>query len=812
MPHPPRLLPLALATTLAVGLTGLAAAPAQAATDHLVINEFYGRGGSANQPYATKFVELYNPTGAAIQLTGMSLQYRSASGTANGSAAALTGSVPAGGYFVVATGSNGTTGAALPQVDQTTTLNPSGTAGTVYLASTTTAINPDSQAAQVVDKLGYGSSNSPETTPALYGDGTTTPANNVPGSLGRSKGVDTDNNAADFSFATTPTPGAANAGGSGGTDPEPTPEPTPELTTIAAIQGTGTSSPLVGQKVTTKGVVTAAYPTGGFNGFYLQTPGSGGTAKSPGDASDGVFVFGSTKVEVGSCYTVTATVTEFQTMTELTQPTITPASGCDPVKVTPLATLPKSDAAKEVYEGMLVKPQGTYTITNNYDLNTYGQLGLAEGTKPLYTPTDVVRPEQAAAFEAEQVKRYITLDDGSSWNYMTNATAKNSPLPYLSQATPMRTNSQVTFSSPVILDYRFQWNFQPTHQVVGAQQDVVTSENDRPATPPNVGGDIQIATFNVLNYFTDLGQDEPGCKAYTDREGTPVASNNCQVRGAYTPSAFKDQQTKIVNAINGLNAEVVALMEVENSAGITWINHDRDYSLAQLVDALNASGDGQWDYVPSPVVNAPNEDVIRTAFIYKVDAVKPLGASVIDLDPAFANARYPLGQRFKQLKGGTQFVTVANHFKSKGSGVDDGTGQGLSNPSREAQARAVTSWAKEIWPSKPVFLMGDFNAYSKETPVQIIEAAGYTEAVKASNPDATTTYQFGGRLGSLDHIFANAEAMKLVTGGGVWDINADESVAMQYSRRNYNIVDFYTTKPDAASDHDPALVGIRFKK
>ena len=30
------------------------------------------------------------------------------------------------------------------------------------------------------------------------------------------------------------------------------------------------------QSVVTKGVVTAAYPTGGFNGYYLQTPGTGG--------------------------------------------------------------------------------------------------------------------------------------------------------------------------------------------------------------------------------------------------------------------------------------------------------------------------------------------------------------------------------------------------------------------------------------------------------------------------------------------------------------------------------------------------------
>lgn len=165
---------------------------------------------------------------------------------------------------------------------------------------------------------------------------------------------------------------------------------------------------------------------------------------------------------------------------------------------TPLATLPVTDAEKEVYEGMLVEPQGTYTITNNYDLNRYGQLGLAIGDKPLYTATDVVAPGAAAeAYEAENQKKLITLDDGSSWDYQNNATAKQSSLPYLSQETPRRTGSQLTFTKPVILDYRFQWNFQPTGHIVG-HDDVdipVTSDNDRETTVPNAGGDLQIAAF-----------------------------------------------------------------------------------------------------------------------------------------------------------------------------------------------------------------------------------------------------------------------------------------------------------------------------
>ena len=116
-----------------------------------------------------------------------------------------------------------------------------------------------------------------------------------------------------------------------------------------------------------------------------------------------------------------------------------------------------------------------------------------------------------------------------------------------------------------------------------------------------------------------------------------------------------------------------------------------------------------------------------------------------------------------------------------------------------------------MWePKQPVFLLGDFNAYSKEDPVRVIEGAGFAELVK-SRDAGSASYQFSGRLGTLDHVFGNAPAQAMVTGAAVWDINGDESIAMQYSRRHYNVVDFHTTSAFASSDHDPVLVGLNVK-
>ncbi|MBC7724709.1 MAG: lamin tail domain-containing protein, partial [Burkholderiaceae bacterium] len=64
---------------LALAAAPLAVLPAAAnvAGTGVVINEAYLNGGSSGATYTHKFVELYNPTDVAIDLSAMSLQYRS---------------------------------------------------------------------------------------------------------------------------------------------------------------------------------------------------------------------------------------------------------------------------------------------------------------------------------------------------------------------------------------------------------------------------------------------------------------------------------------------------------------------------------------------------------------------------------------------------------------------------------------------------------------------------------------------------------------------------------------------------------------
>jgi len=603
-------------------------------------------------------------------------------------------------------------------------------------------------------------------------------------------------------------------------------------TAIADVQGTGATSPMVGETVTVEGVVTADYGDGGFNGFYVQTPGTNAPA-----ASDAIFVFArGAEVAVGDSVRLTGKVSEYQGLTEITAaPADISVLSRDLGTVAPHRTgwtAMGSEAAKEAREGELIRPNDTFTVSDNYDANAYGSFGLARGTKPLVTPTEVADAQDANAIEnvtAANERKKVTLDDGSSTNYNSGAN-KSKPLPWLTPTNPVRVGSQVTFHQPLVLDYRYDlWNLQPQQPVTDDGADVATFSDTRAdnLAPKDVGGDIKLATFNVLNYFPTTGEEivdgGGSCTWYSDRFGNPVTVNTCTTadggdgpRGAANAANLERQEQKIVRAINSLDASIVGIEELENSVKF---GKDRDVAIGTLVDALNAAaGAGTWAYAPSPAAEdlppLAQQDVIRLGLIYKPADVELVGDSkVLTGSDAFGNARQPLVQGFKAAGAADadQFLVSVNHFKSKGSGVDDGTGQGNANPDRVAQADALVDYVDQLSTeagTDKVFLMGDFNAYSMEDPVQVIEDAGYTD-VNGELNGGEATYNFDGMDGSLDHVFASESALAWVTGVDVWQINAQEQVGFEYSRFNNNKTQLYQgDNVFRASDHNPEIVGL----
>ena len=140
----------------------------------------------------------------------------------------------------------------------------------------------------------------------------------------------------------------------------------PTLATISEIQGQADASPFAGEYVETSGIVTAV-----ASGSYWIQDGSG--------AWNGIYVYDPTDtlVSVGDDISIVALVTEYYDLTELTtlvEFTVNSSGNALPDAVS-LATGAVSD---EAYESVLVATSGT----SDSEVNNYGEWTIDDGSGP----------------------------------------------------------------------------------------------------------------------------------------------------------------------------------------------------------------------------------------------------------------------------------------------------------------------------------------------------------------------------------------------------------------------------------------------
>jgi predicted extracellular nuclease len=797
------------ALVLTVG--GLAAAAPAMAVDpasSVVISEVYGGGGNSGAPYNKDFIELFNRSAADVDLSTWSVQYASASGTSY-QATALSGSIAAGGFYLIAE-SGGATGAALPAPDVTGTLALSASSGKVALVSgSTTALSCGttcSGAAGVVDFVGYGS--------AHDAAGTATPglSNTTSAQRTTSPFTDTGDNAADFVIAS-PTPKAPTTATGGGTDCAATPTPpacVPGTTTIQDVQGDGFVSPLDDQTVTkVAGVVTAVRSSGSSRGFWMQQT---APAASRTSASSGVFVYtSSAAVSPGDDVLVTGKVSDYYALSSGETLATTASLSVTEIDPTLVTTVSRGNALPAP---VLLTPG---TVPDRYAPTVTG--GNVESITTV-DPTD----SALEFWEAHEGMR-VEVDDarvtgpGSTRYGEIYVTTKPAQ-----QATPRGGTYIAGYDSMpsgrVLVA--------PANGTVPAANvgDVLTGPTVGPVDWSTFGGYDIVAT--TLGGYQDNGLP-PTSAAPQATDQLAIATYNVENLAPGDPaSKYAALAAGVVQ--NLASPDIISVEEIQDNDGATDDGVvAADQTLTKFTAAIAAAGGPSYQWSEIDPINdhdggQPGGN-IRVVFLYNparvsLDAapggspttavgVTPAADGTADLtqspgliDPtneAWTDSRKPLAAEFTFQ--GTKVIVVGNHFASKlGDQNADGRFQPPTRSSegqRGEQAAAVNTFVHSVLDVDPranLVLAGDFNDYQFSPSVHTLtdNGATLTDLITTLPQDEQYTYVYNGISQVLDHIFVTGPL-------------ADATP----SAVQYQVIHVNSEFAAQASDHDPQVVRIR---
>lgn len=630
----------------------------------------------------------------------------------------------------------------------------------------------------------------------------------------------------------------------------------PQQALISEVQGEGAESAMIGEVVEISGIVTRSFQgEDGLGGFFVQEE----DADADGDArtSEGVFVYSATPVAIGDHVTVVGEVGERFGKTQI--------SGVESVTIESLGqALPTAvelavgaTTDYEAFEGMLVtavNPGDTLKVTETYDLGRYGQIEVASEVN--VQSTQVLDPqtetrETMQAWEAANLANRLIVDDGSN---MQNRDVKtlvsdgaggsydvNDPV-----GPTLRIGAEFAGVTGV-LDYDFgAYRLQSDRAL-----DPVEGTNDRPDSPPDVGGDLTVASLNTLNFFTTLDDGS-------------LSPNGLEPRGANNEAEFSRQLDKLVATISGLGADVVGLQELENNG------HGAGSAIDTLVDALNEeAGSDAFSFVDfsagCDTEGFIGTDAIIQGIVYRTDAVTEVGHAVLTYEEESASQTFALAEVLNQVVApedrlqdfdrnrptlaasfrdgeGEVFTVTANHLKSKGdSGLvalveaaqdyldnggteiaqsdidalvadanyDQGDGQSFWNAVRADAAAEQIRWLGTD-PTKvgddDVLILGDLNSYAQERPIDAFRDAGFAHALGGDAEDYS--YTFFGQRGALDHVLASRSLSTQLAGAGEWRINADEPPFLDYNTDFEDTAFFDGRTPYRSADHDPVLAGL----
>jgi len=567
-----------------------------------------------------------------------------------------------------------------------------------------------------------------------------------------------------------------------------------------------------GQVVSISAIVTGDFQDNdadtinNLGGFYVQQE----TPDANAATSEGIFIFDgdnpATDVEAGDRVDITGTVNEYfgETQINVTSVSVT-GSGmvqAADVNLPATAVTTNSDgdsiADLERYEGMLVRFPQKLTVSNLYFLERYGEVGLSQGGRP-YQFTNSSAPDVTTytAHREELASRSVILDDGMRSTYPAT-------IRHLGAGTAadysIRTGDSISGATGNLRYSRGSsgggeegWRLVPTGDAM------FDDDNPRPGIPA-VAGSTRVASFNVLNFFSNIDAGTPICG--------PQGNQNC--RGADSDAELSRQLEKTVTAIALMDADIIGLIELENNATA---------SITAIVDTLNSRvGGGSYAFVDTGTIHT---DAIKTGFVYKPSTIRTTGLFAIldaSVDPRFVDSRNrpALAQSFEVIATGAVLTVVVNHLKSKGSSCDSigdpniDDGQGNCNMTRTNAAAAIADWINTDPTASgdtDFLIIGDLNAYLMENPLTALKNAGLTSLLEANSN--AYSFQFDAMAGALDHALTSASLTGQVREATEWHINSDEPQLLDYNLENGRDANLFDPNlPYRASDHDPVIIGL----
>jgi predicted extracellular nuclease len=564
------------------------------------------------------------------------------------------------------------------------------------------------------------------------------------------------------------------------------------VVTIMQIQGAGHVSPLVGQRVSTTGVVTVA----AGNGFYLQDLAGDDDAST----SDGIFVFTSSMPSVapGDQARVVGTVTEFipggaatnnLSITELTQPLVTVLATGQAVPAPTLigvgGRLPPTqvidddgfavfDPAQdgidfyESLEGMLVEVGAFVAVSPR---NDFGEVfGIAQGSGATGRNARGGLTVAPGDFNPERIQIDDTLLPGG---------------------VPAADVGDRLDGVVGVMSYNFG-NF----EVLVTRAPVLVPSGLARETTGLVGrkNRLTVASLNLENL--DPG-DGPRIGGLAD---------------------------VIVNHLRA--PDIVAVQEIQDNSGPTNDGVvDATATFEALVLAIVAAGGPAYEFRDIPPVDGQDGGEpggnIRVGFLFNPDRVAfvdrgvpsstegtevvadPTGTHVTRspgrIDPgnaAFLASRKPLVGEFVFARRNRLFL-VANHFTSKtGSSPLFGALQppiDAGSEQREAQAEIVNGFVRALLGADrhaKVVVLGDLNDFYFSAPLEVLR--GGTDPILTNLHDRLPpveryTFVFEGNAQTLDHILVS------------------DSLAR---RAEFDVVHANAEFAEQPTDHDPPVARL----